>query len=184
MQFLTDFADQAVVLPLAACLLAWAWLTGWRQGARAFAVALAATFGTIAALKLALASCDPNAALRSPSGHTASAALIYGGGAALLLRLRPPAGLALAAAAAAAIAATRLGLRVHTPADVLTGAAAGLLGTALLLRQAGPRPTASRLWPLLLTSLVCAAALHGRHLHIEQALRRIALGWLHAAGCL
>jgi membrane-associated phospholipid phosphatase len=183
MQFLTDFADQAVVLPLAACLIAWAWATGWRRGARAAALALAATFGAVLLLKMALARCDPAAGLRSPSGHTAAAALVYGGGAALLLRRPWPQAALLAALAAFVIAASRLALQVHSVADVLTGAAIGVSGAVLLIALAGPRPRGARLWPLGAAALGCAVLLHGQHAGLEAVLRHLAFGLFHREGC-
>ncbi|MCW3475589.1 hypothetical protein OL599_13475, partial [Rhodovastum sp. RN2-1] len=111
MLFVTDFADQAVVLPLAVAIALSLWLAGWGRGALAWCAAIAATFAAVGALKLAVFAFGAPPVLpdlRSPSGHTAAAALVYGGLAALLAaqarwRART---LAIAALCAATIGAT------------------------------------------------------------------------------
>src|SRR5271168_5154181 len=157
--------------------------TGWRRGARAWATAVAVMLLSIALLKLVFVHCDRAGGLGSPSGHTASAALIYGGGAALLLRLRTPAAAALAGLAAAIIGATRLALHLHSPADVLAGAAIGIACATLLAHLAGPRPRAQPLRYFAPEALAAMVLLHGMHLHLEEAIRRLAIAWLHPPGC-
>ena len=71
---ISDFADQAVTLPLAVgtgLLLA---ASGWRRGAIAWMVAIGATLGLIVLLKLRFFACEGG----NPSGHTAAAAAVYG----------------------------------------------------------------------------------------------------------
>ena len=82
MRFLTDFADQAVVLPLIVVVALVLAGLGWRRGAVAWLAAVGVTFGAVLTLKLVLFTCGPAlhlATLRSPSGHTAAAAIIAGG---------------------------------------------------------------------------------------------------------
>ena len=58
MKFLTDFADQAVVLPLVfalAAVLAW---QGWRRGALLWLATIGLTFSVILALKLVFLGCS------------------------------------------------------------------------------------------------------------------------------
>ena len=82
MQALTDFADEAVVLPLIAVVALMLGLLGWRRGALAWLGAVGLSFTSVLALKLVFATCGPALglpALRSPSGHTAAAAVVAGG---------------------------------------------------------------------------------------------------------
>ncbi|MDE2007851.1 MAG: PA-phosphatase, partial [Rhodospirillales bacterium] len=78
MTFLTDFADQAVVLPLWLAIGAVLALSGWRRGAAAWLIAVGATLAAVGIGKLAGISCGPPW-LRSPSGHTAAAGVVAGG---------------------------------------------------------------------------------------------------------
>ena len=123
--FLTDFADQAVMLPLALAVAVLLAGSGWWRGALAWVLAVGLTFGAIGLGKLVLAACGPlqiGDALQSPSGHTASATLIYGGLCGLVLRWARPAErrrpLLAAAAIAALIGITRVALQAHTWSEV------------------------------------------------------------------
>jgi membrane-associated phospholipid phosphatase len=177
MRFITDFADQAVVLPVALCVLAGFLALGWRAGARAWAVALVATLALMLVLKFLCLSCSAD--FFSPSGHTAAGTLLFGGPAALWLhsRISAPASLVVASLPAAILfAATRVALHVHSVAEVAAGAAAGTAGIALLLYLAGPPPTSLRAWRLALPAAALALALHGARLPIESTLRQAA-GW-------
>ena len=59
MRFLTDFADQAVVLPLIATVALMLGLLGWRRGALAWLVAVGVSFASVLVLKLVLPTCGP-----------------------------------------------------------------------------------------------------------------------------
>jgi hypothetical protein len=88
MQFITDFADQAVLLPLALCVAAWLVFSGCRLAARLWLLSLAAVLAAMVVLKLVVLGCiSGTSALTSPSGHTATAVFVFGGIAALALRL-------------------------------------------------------------------------------------------------
>src|SRR5579884_655434 len=80
---LTDFADQAVVLPLVVAVAATLLISGWKRGALAWLITAGATLGLMLILKLACIACGPPQ-LRTPSGHTAAAAIVAGSLAALL----------------------------------------------------------------------------------------------------
>jgi membrane-associated phospholipid phosphatase len=173
--FLTDFADQAVVLPLAIAVAVALASQGWRRGALVWLAVLSATFAVMLVLKLAFLGCRPVFApldLRSPSGHAAAAAVVCGGLAALLLRRTGPV-LPAAVLAAAAIGVSRLTLGVHSVPEVALGAAIGLAGALLLAHYARPVP---RLLPgrLLAVVVVVAALFHGFHLPAEAAIRHTA----------
>lgn len=179
--FLTDFADQAVVLPLAAAIAIGLAACGWRRGALAWIAAVAGTLGIMGVLKLASHACGPllpGLHLRSPSGHTAAAAAVYGGLIALLGRrfLDRPAWLGAGAVlCAAAIGASRLALGVHSVIEVAIGGIVGVAGAFVLIRLAGRPPPALRPAPLVAAVLAVAVAFHGFHLPAEAAIRDSAL---------
>ena len=178
MQFLTDFADLAMALPLALCVAAWLALSGWRRGAALWLAVLGGLLATMLVLKLAVLGCGPDdVGLASPSGHTATATFLYGGMAALALRPRLPGVFALGLAAAVLFGASRVALHVHSVADVLAGGAAGLL--ALLLFVWVARAPDARLRPVFLLGacLPVALLLHGLRLTLEPHLREAA-HWL------
>lgn len=175
MHFLTDFADQAVILPLMLAVALALALGGWRRGAVAWLFGIAATLAAVLLGKVFVCACDPLPMLdlRSPSGHTAAAAVAYGGLLALLApsgRRAPLLAAAGAVAAAVLIGGSRLALGMHTASDVLVGAVAGVAGALVLARLAGARP------PRLPRALPVAAALavvivfHGVHLHAEDRI--------------
>ncbi len=174
--FVTDFADQAVVLPVALMVLAALALSGWRRAALAWALCIGATLGATLALKLLTMACGIGGAagLESPSGHVAGAAAVYGGLAGLLPRRRG-AGVAAAGLASAMVAAlvgaTRIELGVHTLADVCVGGAAGLAGACAMRALSGDRPSA--LPTRRIAAAVFAAMLlcHGQRLNAEPRLR-------------
>ena len=162
MQFLTDFADQAVVLPLAAYVLVVLATLGWRRGALAWGAAVAGVLGVMLV----------------PSGHTATAAVVYGGLLAMLVT-RSAAGTLLAAGLGGALAAlvglTRLMLHVHTVGDVLVGAAVGVAGAVAMRRLAGVRPARPASPWALLVGCVVVFALHGTRLQAETRLHWLAV---------
>jgi|WetSurMetagenome_2_1015567.scaffolds.fasta_scaffold416704_2 membrane-associated phospholipid phosphatase len=181
LRFITDFADQAVVLPVAlAVAISWV-VAGWRRAALAWSAAVFCVLAVTAFGKMATAACGPFdllPGLRSPSGHTASAAVVYGGLVALLLPVawersetwRVTTAAALAGLAAVLFGGTRLLLHVHTRTDVLAGAVVGMAGALLLARLAGPRPAAVRLAVPVGVALVTILLFHGGHLHAEERL--------------
>lgn len=180
MHFVTDFADQAVILPAALVVLFVLLAIGWWRGAIAWLLVVPATLGVVLASKMTTMACQdllPPVGLFSPSGHTASAAVVYGGLLALLLgeqaRSRLATALACGGAVAMVVGYTRLALGVHTVADVLAGAAIGIAGVGALALAAGARPAWRRAWWGLAAAVVCAAVLfHGRHVYAEMHIRQ------------
>ncbi len=180
MNFLTDFADQAVILPLVLAIAATFAMQGWRRGAAAWLVAIGVTFGVLLALKILFLGCQPvfrPFGVVSPSGHVTAATIVAGGLMTVVTR-RVPLILAGAAAAAAVIALTRLLLAVHSVPEVVLGGLVGLAGAYGLARLAGPSPA---LRPLALAGVVLAvvAIFHGMRLPAEQPIRQNAQ-WLAA----
>jgi membrane-associated phospholipid phosphatase len=174
--FVTDFADQAVVLPVAVMALACLVISGWRRGALAWVVCIGATLGATLALKLLTMACGiPGlAGLQSPSGHSAGATAVYGGLAGLLLRRRLPGVLVAGAAAAlvaAVVGATRVGLGMHTLADVCAGGAVGLAGACSMRAWAGTRPAVLPVGRMASAVLAAMLLFHGQRLDAEPRLR-------------
>jgi membrane-associated phospholipid phosphatase len=175
--FFTDFADQAVVLPVCVCTVVGLAVAGWRRGALAFGFASAGVLAAMLLLKLLAAGCGifrPWANITSPSGHTAAAAMVYGGFIALVLRrfLSPwRAALLACLPVAVAIGATRLALQVHTPAEVTLASLVGLTGVVCLVFLAGKPPTGLRPWRVGVAGLAIMLLLHGIRLPAEQQIR-------------
>jgi membrane-associated phospholipid phosphatase len=175
MTFLTDFADQAVVLPLVLAVAAVLALQRWRRGASAWLAAIAGTFSVMLILKLLFLGCTAifgPAALHSPSGHVAAAGVVCGGLAAIYGGSRRTVAI-VAGLAAVLIGLTRVGLNMHSWPEVALGAAIGLCGALAFARIAGPPPVL-RLRPMLLTAVFVLALFHGRHLDAEVAIRQAA----------
>jgi membrane-associated phospholipid phosphatase len=171
-RYFTDFADQAVLLPLAFVVAGCLGISGWWRGAGAWLLGVGSTLTVMLILKVAFIACSPDKLLRSPSGHTAAAAVICGS---LVVVLGGNRRLALPVALIAAmlIGGSRLELGVHSWLEVLIGAAAGLGGAALTARFAGPMPQFQRNRTVIAAVLV-VALLHGMHMPAEAHIRGLA----------
>ncbi len=178
-RFLTDFADQDVVLPIAVLVLLILSLAGWWRGAAAWAIVVAASFGTMLLLKLGLEACGPRPhhLIYSPSGHTMAGTVIYGGAMALL-GLSGPASVVAAALIATLIGWSRVWLGLHTVPEALAGGALGVLGVEALRRLAGPPPAQRRRFPLRMALpaavLLLAGLLHGLRSPAEAVIQQAA----------
>ncbi len=181
MQFLTDFADQQVMLPLGFVLGLMLALSGWKRGALVWMAGVSGTLACLAALKIVFLACGwrwTHGELVSPSGHAASAALFYGGFPLLVLRpggmgryLRP----LIPFAVAALIGVSRLVLHYHRPAEVMLGSVIGVAGAFLLPLLAGP-PPALPLRRMVLPVILVLALMHGSRLQAETLLRHFSIG--------
>jgi membrane-associated phospholipid phosphatase len=144
--FLTDLADQAVILPAAVITALMLALTGWMRGTLIWLAAVLATIVAIAVLKIGFAACGPvqlGDLVNSPSGHVASGAIIYGGLVGLLMRhfgVGRSLALLPAPLIATLIGITRIDLGVHTLPEVLIGGAVGCVAVFALLVLAGAPP--------------------------------------------
>lgn len=169
MQFLTDFADQAVVLPVVFAIGLVLLAQRWWRGAAAWAVTIVATFAAMFALKVLLIPCG-TAAMHTPSGHVAAATVVTGGLAAILRRRR---GIVMPVSllAAVVIGVSRLVLGLHTWPEVSIGALVGFVGAMAMQRLAGPPPPGIDARQLVLITLVVALVFHGLHLPAEAEIR-------------
>jgi membrane-associated phospholipid phosphatase len=169
MRFLTDFADQAVVLPVVLAIALVLLAQRWWRGAAAWTATVVATFAVVLALKVLLIPCG-TAAMHTPSGHVAAATVVTGGLAAMLRRRR---GIVVPVAllAAAVIGASRLVLGLHTWPEVVIGALVGMAGAMAMPRLAGPPPPEIEVRRLVLITLAVALVFHGLHLPAEAEIR-------------
>jgi membrane-associated phospholipid phosphatase len=178
--FITNFADQAVILPLVLAVTVALAAHGWRRGAVVWLAVVGATFAVVLLLKMFCLACAPVdglAELRSPSGHVAAATVVAGGLAALLTRHRfsiLPVGIL----AAGVIGVSRLVLGMHSLPEVAVGAGVGLAGATALASMAGPPPTLKP-GKLLALVVIVAAVFHGLHLPAEAAIRHAAFRAAH-----
>jgi membrane-associated phospholipid phosphatase len=174
--YLTDFADQAVVLPLVLAIGVALAVQGWRRGAVTWLIVVGATFMATLVFKLFFLSCPPvfgQVDIHSPSGHVAAASVVAGGLAVIFTRRRAsifPA----AILAAVVIGFSRLVLGAHSLPEVIIGAMIGLAGAVALTRFAG-QPPRLRLAPLIAVIVIVAILFHGLHLPAEAAIRHTAL---------
>ena len=188
MQYLTNFADEAVLLPLSVLLAVTLLLQGRKREAASWVLAVGGTLAVMLALKLGVRACAwrfTALGLHNPSGHTAAAAVVYGGMLALWLRCSRGTAMLLGIAVAVIVGATRLDLGVHSLADVLLGGAVGVAGCAALVCLAGPalahraeQPSKPG-WVIL--ALAVILLLHGERLPAEVIIHRAARAWLEPA---
>ena len=180
-----------MILPVAVAMFACFLATGNRRAALAWAVFVPATLLAVLLAKVAVAGCPaafpPWMHLVSPSGHTASAALVYGALAGMLAkRVRSPwAAGAAVAGFAVLFGVSRLALGVHTPADVVAGGligGAGGLATFMLSGTGRGGPPLRHASLFLVVLLVTVVPLHGLHLDAEGTIRHLAAG-SGPAGC-
>jgi membrane-associated phospholipid phosphatase len=175
-RYLTDFADQAVIIPLVLAIAVALAVLGWRRGAIVWLFVVAGTFFATLTFKLMFLACSPLFGpidVHSPSGHVAAATVVTGGLAAMLTRRRASI-LPAAVLAAIVIGVSRLVLGMHSLPEVAVGALIGLAGALALLRFAGPPPRL-RVAPLIAVIVVVATLFHGLHLPAEAAIRHTAL---------
>jgi membrane-associated phospholipid phosphatase len=176
MSFITDFADQAVILPLAAAIGVALLAEGWHRGAAAWALAVAGTFAVMLVLKLLFMACAHSfgtPAIHTPSGHVAAATVVAGGLAAVLLGRRATV-LPLAALVAVVIGISRIVLGAHSLQEVLLGALVGMAGASALLLIAGRLPPALNVRRIAVVAVAVVVVFHGLHLPAEAHIRATA----------
>jgi len=189
----TNFGDQALVLPLAVAIALVFALSGWRRGALAWTSAIGGTLAVILLLKLYFFACHVSreASFGNPSGHTAAAAAVYGGLAATIVRsIRDDRRWALVCAItigiflAAVIGVTRLILDMHSIAEVVAGGAIGVGGAVSFVLLAGSPSHAVRIERVVAAGLLAAVMLYGYRLSAEPAIKSIAAGLSQFSHCM
>jgi membrane-associated phospholipid phosphatase len=180
-QFLSDFADQQLLLPLGLIWIAILMASGWWRGMAAWTAVMVGTLGCLTVLKVVFLACGRHwtgGELTSPSGHTGAAALFYGGYALLLLRPRGGlrhAVLLIPPVLAAIVGLSRIMLHAHTVVEVAVGGAIGCAGAFLLQRLAGVPPSRLPARLMLVPTVLVPILLHGDRLHAEHVLRRFTI---------
>ena len=176
-RFITDFADQAVLLPIALLVGLLLAISGWRRGALVWVATVLGAFAAALLLKLIFSACGHmvgDGSFRSPSGHVAAAAAVYGGLTALAARRSAHrTGITVFASVgiAVVIGASRLILRAHTLPEIAAGAGLGIGAALAFARWAGWPPPPLRFSRLVLAVAASATLLHGLHLPAEAAIR-------------
>src|SRR5919201_1457326 len=169
---ITDLGDSALLLPASVLLFVYLWAAGHRRAPLAWATTLMLCIGLTLALKFGFRACAaevPWLNVRSPSGHTAFSATLYGCGFLLLAAgrrfgFRIALGLGVMAIVLA-IACSRVLLKAHTGAEVFVGLLIGGTCVALFGVQCFPPvPPIGLCWRSTLATLAAFAVLmHGRH---------------------
>lgn len=174
LRFVTDFFDGAVILPVAAAVAVVLAAGRWRRGLVSWSLVVGGVLAFMLVLKIGclILAEDAGSRVFSPSGHVASACLVYGGGMMMFLNRRLPAWvLVLLPLLVAAVAGTtRIMLGAHDLAEVVVGAAIGCAGALGLMRLAGPSPRELAL-PSLVAALAMALVFHGDHAPFEHMIR-------------
>jgi membrane-associated phospholipid phosphatase len=180
---ITDFADQAVVLPLSAAILIVFACMQWWRGAIAWSAVVGSAFAVILLFKLRFFACNqvlPEAIVRNPSGHTAAAAVVYGGLAITIVRSKwtmdralIPIAAAISALIAGVIGISRLRLDKHSMLEVLIGAGIGIVGAVFFALWAGPPEGDLRFRRRLLVVVLVIAVFYGVQMPLEQRLESI-----------
>ena len=178
--FLTDFADQAVILPLILCVAVFLWLSGWRRGTFVWFAGTVATLGVMVILKLTFRACGAemfNGTIESPSGHTAVAGAVYGSIFAFMssrLGGRDLSRLVVVLVVVVVVGISRVLLKAHNVPEVCVGGAIGFIAAQAMLHVAGDPPhdrsVTLSCWPMLALPLL----LHGIHLQAESELNGLA----------
>lgn len=163
------------MLPLAITVGAVLLAQGWRRGALGWGLAVCGTLATMLVLKLVGIACGPNM-LRTPSGHTAAAAVICGGVAVILGRGGRSRTVLLAAVPAAGIVGLSRWLTgIHTGPEVLLGGTIGIGGALIFARLAGAPPAGLRLRWIVGAAILVLVLFHGWKLPAESRIRTLAL---------
>ena len=180
--FVTDFGDSAVTIPLALLVLVFLLFAGRTRIALGWAAAIGGCAATIGVLKLVFGACGPAIGtpdIASPSGHTAISTVVYGALTLLIAtRLSNPQRYIVSAATAVGIVGiglSRLVLHDHTLPEIAIGllvGAAALAPFRVWLGHAAVPPLPLK-WLLLFGAMVIAV-MHGTRWMIEPTVHRLA----------
>jgi hypothetical protein len=181
--FLSDFADESVIIPLSMVIGLVLWLLGWRKGCYGWLIAVFGTLSGIVLSKLffyfltGFRFIHLPINLISPSSHAAAGSLVYGSLLALLLR-GGRAGMRTALVTSGLFALffslTRLELGVHTRSEVLFGSLLGMAGAVAFVRIAGKMPHELNKIRLAAASAIVVLMVYGHKWKGEQPIRYVA----------
>jgi len=190
----TNFGDQAVVVPLAVGIALIFALSGWRRGALAWTAAIGSTLGLILFLKLRFFACDhllTEARPGNPSVHTAAATAVYGGLLAITMRSiwnikrwALPCTVAIAVFLAVVIGASRLILDLHSMEEVVVGGTIGVVGALSFVMLAGPPLRSVRMLRVVAMGLLIVFMLYGFRLPAEAAIKSVAINIWPFSECI
>jgi membrane-associated phospholipid phosphatase len=187
-QFVTNFADQAVLLPLAIGIGLILLFSHWRRAAQAWTIGIGGTYLTMLVLKLCFIACGHLLLghIVSPSGHVAAAAAVYGGLFALFARAVTGHSrwtLPTALGIATMIGLTRLSLGAHTVSEVLVGATIGICGAVVSTTLIGPPPRELRIRWLAGLAFAILLLCHGFRMPAEAAIHEVAANLWPLTAC-
>lgn len=180
----TDLGDGALMIALTVVIALYLLVSGHRRGSLALVAALMMSAGAIALLKLIFIGCEARFGLhdiRSPSGHAALSAAVYGT-ILVLLTQRLPTGWHVVPwlvllPLILLIAASRIYFTFHTVEEVGLGLLVGLLSVVsvwgILLRRGETPPFRAR-WASLALVLTLIS-LHGIHIGAESWMHELAM---------
>ncbi|HLN24794.1 MAG TPA: phosphatase PAP2 family protein [Patescibacteria group bacterium] len=179
---ITDLGDPAILLPLTLVGSLYFAVAGWRASAVVFLGAVGATGLLVAGLKMLLIGCGPVVPLfhiRSPSGHVAMSAVVYGLLAQAVARPLDSWRSRLVGVGALvlimAIGASRVRLGFHSWQEVVAGGVLGAGVLAVCRRYPGIEPSPQQcLRGLALLCLPVIVLLNGVHLPVEHTIRQYA----------
>jgi len=182
--WITDFGDSALLLPIAAvCFFA---LIYWRAHRTAFAwaVAIGLCGMSMILLKLGMHACGQvivsDGSITSPSGHTAMSTSVYGALTVLLISNLDRVWTRIVTAllgllVIGAIAVSRIMVLAHTPQEVVVGLAVGIVCIGVFaLGHRRSRLGKTRLLRLGGIILITLVLLHGQRSNAEILLIQLA----------
>jgi membrane-associated phospholipid phosphatase len=181
MKFMTDFGDEAVILPLLFVVTVMFYAMGWQRGARVWCAGVATMLGCLILAKLLGLYWGELFGFTgrpfSISGHVVASTTVYGSLFTIALHsgqrewqwvraLLPPLMIA------GMIGYTRLQLHAHTQAEILCGTLMGTAGALAVAKALLPVPIMTMRYVLIVP--VCVALIfHGYVLPAEPMLQSL-----------
>ncbi|CAP56426.1 phosphatase PAP2 family protein [Gluconacetobacter diazotrophicus] len=174
MSFVTDLADQSVVIPLQIMVfVTFLLFRSWRF-ALVWGLVTCGGSGLILMLKLWFEACGlpPDRVLYSPSGHTMAGTMVYGCLLAVL-PVRRSILMGVTVAIACVLGLSRVVLGCHTVTEVIVGGVVGVAVVGVFYRLAGPPPGGGRTVLGVLAVVAGIVALfHGYHSTVEYHIQQ------------
>jgi membrane-associated phospholipid phosphatase len=176
--FITDFADQSIIIPTVVIIGVVFSLLRWWRGMIAWTAVWFGTLSLVLLLKVMGLICkQANDGLRfSLSGHTACAALLYGSLSVALLsgRIPPKALYLIPAAISILIGYTRIVVHAHSVSEVFLGGTVGCI-SAEIFRTVAATPKRFAVNYAFIMLVFVTTLFHGAHLPVETSIRKAVL---------